>query len=487
MQVLDSLIQQIPTLKTIGDTQISVSELVIDSRKVSSNAMFFALVGTQVNGHDYIPKAIELGATCIVCQELPSVLKADITYLQVEDTAESLGYIANNFFGKPSEKLQLVGITGTNGKTTTVMLLFDLFTKLGYRCGLISTVQNQIADTIIPSTHTTPDAISLNNLLAKMVEDGCTHVFMEVSSHAVVQKRIAGVCFKGAIFSNITHDHLDFHETFANYINAKKGFFDALPATAFALVNIDDRRGRVMVQNTKAQINTYSLETLATVKGKVIEDTIYGLQMEINNHEVHFQLIGTFNAYNLMAIFGAAILLGENPEEVLLQMSALKTAPGRFEQIVSAKNQKVGIVDYAHTPDALENVLKTIQEIKEGDQQIITVVGCGGNRDTSKRPIMAKIASEMSDKVILTSDNPRNEDPEEILRQMKKGVSIVDIKKTLTIIDRKEAIYFAVNNLAQPRDIILVAGKGHETYQDILGIKHDFDDKKVLFNAFQNE
>jgi UDP-N-acetylmuramoyl-L-alanyl-D-glutamate--2,6-diaminopimelate ligase len=365
-------------------------------------------------------------------------------------------------------------------------LLFRLFQALGYRCGLISTVQNQIDEEIIPSTHTTPDAVNLNKLLAEMVEAGCTHAFMEVSSHAVVQHRITGVSFTGAIFSNITHDHLDFHGTFENYIKAKKGFFDALPKTAFALTNIDDRRGGVMLQNTKASINTYSLETLATVKGRIIADSIYGLQMEIDGREIHFQLIGTFNAYNLMAIYGAAVLLGEDKDEVLMQMSGLKTAPGRFEQIVSLKDQKVGIVDYAHTPDALENVLKTINQIKDGNQQIITVVGCGGNRDATKRPIMAKIACELSNKVVLTSDNPRNEDPAEILEQMRKGVPPIDFKKTKIIEDRKEAILLAVNELAQAGDIILVAGKGHENYQEIKGVKYHFDDKEILAEAFGN-
>jgi UDP-N-acetylmuramoyl-L-alanyl-D-glutamate--2,6-diaminopimelate ligase len=357
------------------------------------------------------------------------VIHPTVTYIQVNDSAESLGYASSNFYDNPSSKLKLVGITGTNGKTTTVTLLFRLFRKLGYRCGLISTVQNQIDDTVIPSTHTTPDSINLNKLLAEMVEAGCTYAFMEVSSHSVVQHRITGLSFTGAIFSNITHDHLDFHKTFDNYIKAKKGFFDMLPKTAFALVNIDDRRGSVMVQNTKASINTYSLETLATVKGRIVSDSIYGLEMEIDNKEVHFQLIGTFNAYNLMAIYGAAILLGEDKDEVLINMSSLQTAPGRFEQIVSPDTRKVGIVDYAHTPDALENVLKTIKQIKDGNQQVITIVGCGGNRDATKRPIMAKIACELSDKVILTSDNPRFEDPEEILAQMQKGVPPIDFKK----------------------------------------------------------
>ena len=485
MKTLSQLTANIKKQTIIGNSEIMVSEIIIDSRKVTDGSMFVALKGTQVDGHAFIQKAIEMGATSILCEDLPSTQPENVTFLQVLDAAEALGYLASEFYNNPSKKLKLVGITGTNGKTTTVMLLFRLFRNLGYRCGLISTVQNQIDEDIIPSTHTTPDAVSLNQLLSKMVQAGCTHAFMEVSSHAVVQHRITGVCFTGAIFSNITHDHLDFHGTFDNYIRAKKGFFDALPKTAFALINIDDRRGGVMVQNTKASINTYSLETLATVKGRIVSDSIYGLQMEINNHDIHFQLIGTFNAYNLMAIYGAAILLGEDSNEVLVEMSGLKTAPGRFEQIVSIKDQKVGIVDYAHTPDALENVLKTINQIKGGNQQIITVVGCGGNRDETKRPIMAKIACELSNKVILTSDNPRNEDPAEILEQMRKGIPPIDFKKTKIIEDRKQAIFMAVRELAREGDIILVAGKGHENYQEIKGIKHHFDDKEALSEAFE--
>ena len=485
MKILSQLTASLKKKTIIGNPEIMVSEIIIDSRKVTTGSMFVALKGTQIDGHTFIQKAIDMGAMSILCEDLPETRPDNITFLQVSNASEALGYLASEFYDNPSKKLKLVGITGTNGKTTTVMLLFRLFRNLGYRCGLISTVQNQIDEYVIPSTHTTPDAVSLNQLLAKMIQAGCTHAFMEVSSHAVVQHRITGVTFTGAIFSNITHDHLDFHGTFDNYIKAKKGFFDALPKTAFALINIDDRRGGVMVQNTKASINTYSLETLATVKGRIVSDSIYGLQMEINNRDIHFQLIGTFNAYNLMAIYGAAILLDEDANEVLVEMSSLKTAPGRFEQIVSLKNQKVGIVDYAHTPDALENVLKTINQIKEGNQQVITVVGCGGNRDATKRPIMAKIACELSNKVILTSDNPRNEDPAEILEQMRKGIPPIDFKKTLIIEDRKEAIFLAVRKLAKEGDIILVAGKGHENYQEIKGVKHYFDDKEALAEAFE--
>jgi UDP-N-acetylmuramoyl-L-alanyl-D-glutamate--2,6-diaminopimelate ligase len=484
MKKISEILSKVKTISVIGSTETVIENIEIDSRKVAQGSMFVALKGTQVDGHDFIQQVIEKGATAILCQTLPTTIAENITYIQVKDSAETLGYFASNFYENPSAKLKLVGITGTNGKTTTVTLLFRLFRQLGYRCGLISTVQNQIDEEVFPSTHTTPDAVNLNKLLAKMADSGCSHVFMEVSSHAVVQHRITGLSFSGGIFSNITHDHLDFHKTFESYIKAKKGFFDMLPKTAFALVNVDDRRGAIMVQNTKASIHTYSLETLASFKGKIISDSIYGLEMEVDNREIHFQLIGTFNAYNLLAIYGAAVLLEEDPEEILVQMSGLLTAPGRFEQIVSLKDLKVGIVDYAHTPDALKNVLQTINKIKEGNQNVITVVGCGGNRDATKRPIMAEIACELSNKVILTSDNPRNEDPAEILEQMRKGVPPIDFKKTKIIEDRKEAIFLAVRELAQAGDIILVAGKGHENYQEIKGIKHHFDDKEVIKDAF---
>jgi UDP-N-acetylmuramoyl-L-alanyl-D-glutamate--2,6-diaminopimelate ligase len=484
MKRISEILPKVKTISVIGSTETLVENIEIDSRRVVAGSMFVALRGTQVDGHDFIQQVIEKGATSILCETLPEIITENITYIQVKDSAETLGYFASNFYENPSSKIKLVGITGTNGKTTTVTLLFRLFRQLGYRCGLISTVQNQIDEEVIPSTHTTPDAVNLNKLLAKMASAGCSHVFMEVSSHAVVQHRITGLSFSGGIFSNITHDHLDFHKTFENYIKAKKGFFDMLPKTAFALVNVDDRRGAVMVQNTKASIHTYSLETLASFKGKIISDSIYGLEMEVDNREIHFQLIGTFNAYNLLAIYGAAVLLEEDPEEILVQMSGLLTAPGRFEQIVSLKDLKVGIVDYAHTPDALKNVLQTINKIKEGNQNVITVVGCGGNRDATKRPIMAEIACELSNKVILTSDNPRNEDPAEILEQMRKGIPPIDFKKTKIIEDRKEAIFLAVRELANAGDIILVAGKGHENYQEIKGIKHHFDDKEVIREAF---
>lgn len=481
-QSLQNLLYKVPLQATAGNTDTVITELLIDSRKVKAGALFVAMRGTQVDGHTFIPKAIEMGASAILCEEIPTALAENVAYVQVQDSAIALGLIAANFYGNPTSKLKLVGVTGTNGKTTNVTLLFRLFRRLGYRCGLISTVQNQIEDEVIPSTHTTPDVVSLNQLLAEMSQKGCSHVFMEVSSHAVVQQRIAGLQFAGGIFTNITHDHLDFHQTFENYIRAKKGFFDQLPRTAFALVNADDKRGMVMLQNTAAQKETFSLETLASFKGKLLSDSLHGLQMDIDGREVWFKLIGTFNAYNLLGVYGAAVLLGEDPEEILTQLSDLQTAPGRFEQVVSAQ-QIVGIVDYAHTPDALQNVLETIVALRQGNEQVITVVGCGGNRDATKRPIMAKIACNFSDTVILTSDNPRFEDPLDILHQMQAGIPTETQAEVMTIPERREAILKAVA-IAKPGDVVLIAGKGHETYQEIQGIKHDFDDKKILIQAF---
>ncbi|GAB4027081.1 UDP-N-acetylmuramoyl-L-alanyl-D-glutamate--2,6-diaminopimelate ligase [Spirosoma gilvum] len=484
---LKNLLYKIPLLATSGSMEADVTALTMDSRKVGSGSLFIAVRGTVTDGHKYIETAVKQGAAAILCKELPSDLSADVTYVQVQDSARSMGLIAANFYEHPSQKLKLVGVTGTNGKTSVATLLFRLFRALGYRCGLLSTVQNQIDDEVIPTTHTTPDAITINQLLTNMLAHGCTHVFMEVSSHAVVQERIAGLTFSGAIFTNITHDHLDFHGTFDNYIRAKKGFFDQLPASAFALTNVDDKRGLVMLQNTAARKETYSLKTLATFKGKVIADSLFGLHMQLDGHEVWFKLIGRFNAYNLLSVYGAAVLLGEDPAEVLTLLSGITPPPGRFEQVVS-DDKIVGIVDYAHTPDALQNVLETINGLRQTNEQgrlpqIITIVGCGGNRDAAKRPIMAEIACRFSNRVILTSDNPRNEDPMVILEQMQAGVPPVDYKKTTTIEDRHEAIRQAVS-IAHPHDIILVAGKGHETYQEIKGIKYDFDDRAVLRDAF---
>lgn len=480
--ILSEILYKMSVQVVAGKTDINITNIVFDSRQVLEGSLFVAIGGTQVNGHNFIATAIERGASAILCEHLPESLKENITYLQVENSAKGMGFAAANFYQHPSNKLKLVGVTGTNGKTSIATLLFRLFRKLGYRCGLLSTVQNQIDDEIIPSTHTTPDSVKVNELLAEMVQRGVTYCFMEVSSHAVVQERIRGLQFVGGIFTNLTHDHLDFHGTFDNYLKAKKGFFDQLSSSAFALVNTDDKVGKVMLQNTAARKETYSLKNIGTFKGKVLASGLFGLQMEINNKEVWFKLIGSFNAYNLLGVYGAAVLLGEDSDEVLMQLSDIKPPAGRFEQIVS-KNNVVGIVDYAHTPDALKNVLETIVDLREGNQQIITVVGCGGNRDAAKRPIMAEIACKFSDKVILTSDNPRNEDPLEILSQMQQGVPAIHFKKTETIEDRHQAIIEAVK-MAKSEDIILVAGKGHETYQDIKGIKHHFDDKEVLREAF---
>lgn len=480
--LLKDLLYKVSLLSVKGDTSVPVTNICFDSKAVQPDSLFIAIKGTQTDGHTYINKAIETGASAIVCEQLPEDLKEDIVYVQVPDSAQALGWIAANFYGNPSAKLKLVGVTGTNGKTTTVTLLHKLFRKLGYNTGMLSTVQNQINETVIPSTHTTPDSIQLNKLLDNMVKAGCTHAFMEVSSHAVVQHRVTGISFSGALFTNITHDHLDFHKTFDNYIRAKKKFFDDLPSSAFALANADDKRGLVMMQNTLAKKYTFSLHSLGDFKGKLIANTLQGLQMEIDDKEVWFKLIGNFNAYNLLGVYGAAILLGEDTQEVLTELSNLYAAPGRFEQVVSASGI-TGIVDYAHTPDALENVLSTIQSLREGNEQVITVVGCGGNRDASKRPVMAEIAFKLSNQVILTSDNPRNEDPLAILDQMMEGVKVTDRKKVLVIPDRKEAIEKAYE-MAKAKDIILIAGKGHETYQEIKGVKHPFDDKKILQTLF---
>ncbi|MBC7507141.1 MAG: UDP-N-acetylmuramoyl-L-alanyl-D-glutamate--2,6-diaminopimelate ligase [Ferruginibacter sp.] len=473
------------SLRTVkGNTNIAVKDLQIDSRKVSNGSCFIAVRGTVADGHRFIETAIINGATAIVCETLPAILKNNITYLQVENSGVAAGYISHNFYGEPSLKIKLIGVTGTNGKTTIATLLWKLFSGLGYKCGLISTVQNQIGDEIISATHTTPDAIRVNALLKKMADAGCTYVFMECSSHAIHQHRITGLQFTGALFSNITHDHLDYHKTFDEYIRVKKSWFDALPSSAFAISNADDKRGTVMLQNTAAKKYYYSLKTMADFKGKILENSLVGLHIVVNDSEVYFRLIGEFNAYNLLAVYGAAICLGEEKNKVLQVLSSLDGAEGRFDYMVSKKDKVIGIVDYAHTPDALLNVLATIKKLRQGNEHIITVVGCGGDRDKAKRPIMAAAACELSDRVIFTSDNPRSEDALEILKEMEAGVNVVARKKYITIADRREAIKTAVS-LAVKEDIILVAGKGHEKYQDIKGVKHDFDDKKILNEMFQ--
>lgn len=482
MKTLQQLLIQTKTQQISGALDKDITAIEIDSRKVIAGAAFVAITGAQSDGHAFIGKAIELGAVAIICETLPATLVEGITYVKVASSGEAAARMAVEFYNHPSAAVKLVGVTGTNGKTTIATLLFKLFRQLGYSCGLISTVQNQIDDTIIPATHTTPDAISLNALLRKMVDEGCSYVFMECSSHAIHQHRITGLQFAGALFSNITHDHLDYHKTFDEYIRVKKKFFDDLSADAFAISNADDKRGEVMLQNTNATKYLYSLKTMAAFKGKILENALTGLVMTINDQEVHFRLIGTFNAYNLLAVYGAAVCLGVESSEVLTALSMLTGAEGRFDYIISANNV-IGIVDYAHTPDALENVLSTIKKLRKGYEQIITVVGCGGDRDKTKRPVMAQAACDWSDRVILTSDNPRTEDPEAILRDMEAGLSSAAKRKYITLIDRKQAIEEAVR-MAKPEDIILVAGKGHEKYQDINGVKHPFDDKEVLQKAF---
>ncbi len=467
--------------------EIDVAGIAFDSRKVEKGFMFVAVSGTQTDGHAFISKAIEKGAAIILCEKLPENIEASITYIEVKSSAHALGVVAANYYDNPSSKLSIVGVTGTNGKTTVATLLYSLYRTLGYPCGLISTVENKVIDTVIPSSHTTPDPLQLNILLTQMLESGCQFVFMEVSSHAVDQERIAGMQFVGAIFTNITHDHLDYHKTFENYILAKKKFFDSLSSDAFALVNADDKRGMVMLQNTKAKKKSFGLRKLVDFKGKIITNSIEGLELEIDNKNVWFQLIGDFNAYNLLAVYGAAMLLGEESDEVLTKLSSLKGATGRFE-LVQPGSRFTAIVDYAHTPDALQNVLETIAQFRSGNEQVITVVGCGGNRDKTKRPLMAAIACRFSDKVVLTSDNPRDEDPMTIIQEMQTGIGPSHARKTLVMADREEAIKTACM-MAKENDIVLVAGKGHETYQEIKGVKYPFDDREVvtrMINLFSN-
>jgi UDP-N-acetylmuramoyl-L-alanyl-D-glutamate--2,6-diaminopimelate ligase len=478
MSILKDILYKVAIEAVKGSTDIAIDKMDFDSRKIEANDVFIAIRGSISDGHDYIEKAIQQGAVAIVCDTFPENISKGITYVQVKDTNSALAFMAANYFGDPSEKLKLVGITGTNGKTTIASLLYQLFKKAGFKVGLLSTVKILVDEKEYKATHTTPDSITINHYLKEMVENGVEYCFMEVSSHGIHQKRTEALHFVGGIFTNLSHDHLDYHPTFAEYRDVKKSFFDNLPKSAFALVNIDDKNGQVMLQNTAAKKLTYALKSYADYKAQILENQLSGLLLKINGNEVWVKLIGTFNAYNLLAIYGTAVQLGMESLEVLRLLSDLESVSGRFQFIVSASNI-TAIVDYAHTPDALENVLKTINDIRTKNEQLITVVGCGGNRDKTKRPIMAGIASELSDKAILTSDNPRNEDPETIISEMEQGVAPQNYKKLLTITDRKQAIKTACQ-LAQPNDIILIAGKGHETYQEINGIRHDFDDMKIV-------
>ena len=483
MKVLKDILYKAGLQEILGTTSVEVNSVKFSSREVEKGCLFVAVRGTVTDGHEFIQQAVDAGAAAIVCESFPKMIRQGVTYVRVSDSAVALSVICGNFFDNPSAKLKLIGITGTNGKTTTATLLCHLFRRVGYRCGLMSTVQNQVNEEVLPATHTTPDPVKLNGLLYMMVRENCDYCFMEVSSHAVAQHRIAGLTFRGGIFTNITHDHLDYHKTFDEYIRAKKGFFDMLGEDAFALYNADDKNGKIMVQNCKAQKQSFALKSMADFRTRVIENSFGGLLLNIDNNEVLCRLIGSFNAYNITGIYGAAILLGEEKLNVLTGISSLTPVEGRFEYIVS-ESKVIGIVDYAHTPDALQNVLSTIGDIRTRNEKVITVVGCGGDRDAAKRPLMAKIACEMSDKVILTSDNPRSEEPEKIIEEMKTGVQPQHYKKVLSVTDRREALRVACS-LAAPGDIILVAGKGHEKYQDIKGVKHPFDDKQVLEDSFK--
>lgn len=482
MKLLSDILYKVRIEKVMGSTHLAVEDIQFDSRKVKKYSCFVAIKGTESDGHQFISKAIDNGAIAVICEDLPENINQNITYVKVNSSSSALAIIAGNFYEDPSRKIKLVGITGTNGKTTSVSLLYNLFTKLGKKCGLISTVKICIANKEITSTHTTPDSLTINKLLSEMVLEGCQYCFMEVSSHAVVQKRIEGLHFTIAGFTNITHDHLDYHITFENYLNAKKGFFDMLSSGSTAVVNLDDKNGNYMLQNTKAKKYNYSLQTIADFKGKIIESSFSGLTMNIDNTEVWLKLIGQFNASNALLIYAVASLLGENKINILTTLSTLNSVEGRF-QFLKSKSGVIGIVDYAHTPDALQNVLNSIRQITGGREKVITVVGCGGNRDKKKRPLMASIACNMSDHVILTSDNPRNEKPKDIIQDMLSGVDAVNVKKTLVIEDRHDAIKTACA-IANQNDIILVAGKGHEKYQEINGEKFEFDDMEELKKHF---
>ena len=479
---IKELLKNIKPLEIVGDVDVDITGVNIDSRRIENGHLFVAMKGTQVDGHKFIGKAIELGAKAVLCEDMPTEKSENVTYIKVASTEECVGPVATVFFGDPSKKLKLVGVTGTNGKTTIATLLYNMFRKMGHKCGLLSTVCNYIEDKAIPADHTTPDPIELNLLLHKMVEAGCEYAFMECSSHAIAQKRIGGLQFAGGIFTNLTRDHLDYHKTFENYRNAKKAFFDMLPKTAFAITNADDKNGMVMVQNTKAQVKTYSTRQMADFKAQIIECHFEGMYLDIDGHEVGVQFIGKFNVSNLLAVYGAARMLGKSAEDILLVMSTLKSVSGRLEPIRSPQGF-TAIVDYAHTPDALENVLNAIHEVLDGKGSVITVCGAGGNRDKGKRPLMAQEAVKQSDKVIITSDNPRFEEPQDIINDMLAGLTPQQMKKVVSIVDRKEAIRTACM-LAKKGDVVLVAGKGHEDYQEIKGVKHHFDDREILRGIF---
>lgn len=479
---LEELLSCIKTNKYIGNKDLEIQGLDIDSRKIKPGYLFIAIKGTATDGHSFINKAIEYGASAVLCMDLPEEINPEVTYIQVADTEEVVGQVATKFYGDPTSKMKLIGVTGTNGKTTIATLLFNMFKKMGYKCGLCSTVCNYIQDEAIPTSHTTPDPITLNQLLGRMADEGCAYAFMEVSSHAVAQKRIGGLKFAGGIFTNLTRDHLDYHKTFENYRDAKKAFFDALPKDAFAITNADDKNGMIMVQNTAATVKTYSMMRMADFNGKILEESFDGMYLSINDQEVSVPFIGRFNVYNLLAVYAATIMLGKEPLNTLVTLSTMTPVNGRFETIRS-KNGVTAIVDYAHTPDALVNVLNTINDIVKGKSSVITVCGAGGNRDKGKRPIMAREAADHSDRVIITSDNPRFEKPEDIIKDMTDGLSPEQAPKVITITNRKEAIKAACL-MAQPNDVILVAGKGHENYQEIEGVKHHFDDHEVIKECF---
>ena len=483
MKQLKDILYKVHIEAVHGATDITVSKIEFDSRKIELNDVFVAIRGTLSDGHDYIEKALSLGAIAVICEEFPSVIVNGVTYIKVKDSNEALAFLAANYYENPSENIRLVGVTGTNGKTTIASLLYQLFKKAGYKVGLLSTVKIMVDEQEFKATHTTPDSLTINKYLDLMVQEGCEFCFMEVSSHGVHQKRTEALRFEGGVFTNLSHDHLDYHNTFAEYRDVKKSFFDSLTKNAFALTNIDDKNGAVMLQNTKAKKLTYALKSYADYKAQILENQLSGLLLKINDNEVWVKLIGSFNAYNLLAIYGVAVELGIEKTEALRLLSELESVSGRFQFIVS-DSKITAIVDYAHTPDALENVLKTIEDIRTKNEQLITVVGCGGDRDKTKRPIMANIASSMSDKAIFTSDNPRTENPETIIEEMEKGVEPQNFKKTVSILDRKQAIKTACQ-LANPNDIILIAGKGHETYQEINGVRHDFDDLKIVTELLQ--